>query len=133
LGVVGATMAFYVVVLIRPDTVWRINAPLNIQMRRHNSLRQQARWYHVALTVVAMIGTGICVNAGVSDLLMWMPKSWRSDNGVWMAEAIAGIAGIISSLALPLGAVQMSSKVGEYKEEVEHLTAVVGRLQQDHR
>lgn len=83
--------------------------------------------------IVAGIGTGICVNSGVSDLLMWMPKSWRSDNGQWMAEGIAGIARILVGFALPTGAIQMASKLGQSREEVERLTAAIIELESERR
>lgn len=59
-----------------------------------------------------MFGTGICVQAGVSEFLYWIPKSWRT-NGVWMAEAIGGFCGIMAGFLLPMGVVYLSSKLGQ--------------------
>jgi hypothetical protein len=118
-----ATAAFYLIIFLKPDLVWAINAPENLSRRWPESEQRQRRWYHFALLVFAMLGTGICVNSGVSDLMSWMPKSWPA------AESIAGLAGIICGFALPLCAVQLSSNAGQYKQEAAYLLAEVRKLQ----
>lgn len=126
------TTAFYLTMYLRPDMVWAINAPSSLQPGWHKLEIRRARWYHVAFCIVAAIGTGICVKSALIDLLMWMPKSWEL-NEMWMAESFAGMAGVTAGFFLPAGAIQMSSDLGQSRQEVERLTAAIIELEKTHR
>lgn len=129
IAVTVATASFYLICFLKPDAVWAINAPRTYQRRWPKERRGTYRWYHVVFVVVAMIGTGVCTNSAILDLMTWMPKTWLTDNGVWLAESTAGLAGITVGFFLPFGTIQMASNLGESRENCQGLIDEIRRMQ----
>lgn len=115
LGVAGATISFYYLILVRPQSI--LPDPRSISTGK-------LTWKQIVFYLAVVIGTGACVYQGALLAFAWIPHSWRvfddEGNARWLGEGLAGLIATFAAIGLPVGALQLGQRTvnAEFKIEL---------------
>ncbi|WP_316173071.1 hypothetical protein [Bradyrhizobium sp. SZCCHNRI2049] len=110
--VLAGTIAFYWLALVKP------------QLFDEGS----RDWRLEVLAAMAVVGTGLCIFAGVQKIAWWLPESWEIEHNMSVRMWGGLLAACYLGVLLPLGTSKLATRVTRLEKANAELRELIQRI-----